>query len=497
MTEIKSSVSKIDDNSLERMPTGIVGLDEILSGGLIAKRTYLIHGNPGSGKTMLGLHFLSTGTSRGEKVLFITMGETEEQIRANAATTGFDLGGVKFIDLAPSSAFFAQVQAYDIFSPADVEREPTTERITSEVEAFKPIRVFVDALTHFRYLSSDNLQFRRQAHSFLRFLIEQGATVVFTSEDSAAEPDDDLQYISDGIIRLEHNHDRRTMSITKLRGSDFSSGEHSMRLSSLGMEVFPRLLPTTGVPQKFEMTVMPSGVPEFDQMMHGGIERGTITIISGPTGVGKTTLGLQFMKEAAGCGERSVIYIFEEWTEMLVRRSENINIPVGAMITRETLSIVQVEPLRYTPDEFARMVRRDVEKNGAAIVMIDSVSGYQLSVRGEDLTRHLHSLGKYLQGMGVAVILITEVEDITGQFRATDVGMSYIADTIIFLRYLELRGELRRAVGVLKKRFSDFEKTLREFEITQDGLKVGKPLAELRGILTGIPEWGEATRDEK
>ena len=393
MTEIEPLTLEPTDNSLERMPTGIIGLDEILYGGLIAKRTYLIHGNPGSGKTMLGLHFLSTGVSRGEKALFLTMGETEEQIRANAATVGFDLSGVKFIDLAPSSAFFAQVQAYDIFSPAEVEREPTTERITSEVAAFKPARVFVDALTHFRYLSSDNLQFRRQSHSFLRFLVEQGATVLFTSEDSTTDPDDDLQYISDGIIRLEHNHDRRTVSITKLRGSDFSSGEHSMRLSSRGMEVFPHLLPMTGVPQTFEIATMPSGIPEFDQMIHGGIERATITIISGPTGVGKTTLGIQFMKEAAGRGERSVIYCFEEWTEMLIRRSESLNIPIGAMMNRKTLSIVQVEPLRYTPDEFARIVRRDVEENGAAIVMIDSISGYQLSVRGEDLTRHLHIAG--------------------------------------------------------------------------------------------------------
>jgi len=475
----------------ERVPTGIAGLDEILQGGLVARRAYLLRGNPGNGKTTVGLHFLTTGAACGEQTLFITMGETEGQIRHNAASLGFDLSDVKFLDLAPSPDFFSQMQSYDIFSPADVERDPTTERITTEVERLKPTRVFVDAMTQFRYLSSDDFQFRRQVHSFLRFLVDNGATVIFSSEASPAQPDDDLQYMSDGIIVLENDTNTRTISVTKFRGSDFISGKHSMRLSNRGMEVFPRLLPISEIRQEFASELIPSGIPEFDELTHGGLERGTITIITGPTGVGKTTVGMQFMKEAAGRGERSVIYTFEEWSQMLIRRSQSIGIPVESMVNRGILSVVQVEPLRYTPDEFARMVRKDVEENGAAIVMIDSISGYRLSVRGEELVRHLHALCKYLQGKGVAVVLINEIEDVVGQFRVSDIGISYIADTIIFLRYLELRGELRRAIGVLKKRLSDFQKTMREYEITRYGLKVGKPLNELRGILTGIPEWDE------
>jgi circadian clock protein KaiC len=500
MGEMMAQFEEIDEGQseilIQRMPTGVVGLDEVLQGGLVSGRAYLLHGNPGSGKTMLGLHFLTAGAVRGERALFITMGETEAQIRVNAASIGFDLRGVKFLDLAPSSDFFAQVQSYDIFSPADVEREPTTERITAEVEQLKPIRVFIDALTHFRYLATDDLQFRRQAHSFLRFLVDNGATVLFTSEDSVSQPDDDLQYMSDGIIRLEHTHDMRTLSVTKFRGSDFIGGEHSMRLGSRGMEVFPRLIPHGEIKQEFTTTLISSGIPDLDELLHGGLERGTITIVSGPTGVGKTTLCMQFMKEAAGRGERSVIYTFEEWTEMLIRRSQSINLPVGVMMTGGTLSIMQIEPLRYTPDEFARMVQTDVEVNGAAIVMIDSISGYRVSVRGEDLVRHLHALSKYLQSMGVAVLLINETEELTGQLRATDIGVSYIADTIILLRYLELRGELRRAVGVLKKRLSDFEKTMREFEITRYGFKVGKPLTALRGILSDLPGWEETRGKE-
>lgn len=483
--DISASAS---NNTPERMSTGISGLDEILHGGLIPKAGYMLHGNPGSGKTILGLHFLTAGIEEGDKSLFITMGETETQIRRNADILGFDMNHVEFLDLAPSPDFFAQVQSYDIFSPSDVELEPTTERITAEVQKVKPIRVFIDAMTHFRYLASDDLQFRRQVHSFLRFLVDNGATVLFTSEDSPGEPDNDLQYMSDGIIRLEHDGETRTVSISKFRGSGFIGGEHSVRLTHRGMLVFPRLQPALEIEQEFAGEIISSGIPELDEMTSGGIERGTVTMITGPSGVGKTAMGIQFMKEAAGRGERSVIYSFEEWSGNLTRRSKSINIPIGMMVEKGTLSIVQVEPLRYTPDEFAFIVRRDVEENGASIVMIDSIASYKLSVRGDDLIRHLHSLSKYLQSKNVAVILINTIDDIIGSFRASDISASYMADTIIFLRYMELKGELRRAVGVLKKRHSDFQKTLREFEITRYGLKVGKPLTEMRGILTGTPE---------
>jgi circadian clock protein KaiC len=298
-----------------------------------------------------------------------------------------------------------------------------------------------------------------------------------------------LQFIGDGVIHLNNDSaDGRTLSVTKFRGSDFRRGFHSMRLTNIGMEVYPRLQPEV-YKREFVQQAIASGVPELDELLHGGIERGTVTIITGPTGVGKTTLGLQFMKEAAGRGERSVVYTFEEAEETLLHRCEAINIPVRAMVERDTLSVVQVEALHFSPDEFANLVRQEVEKKKARIVMIDSVSGYRLSVRGQDLVSHLHAVCKYLQNMGVTVILINEVEHITGDFRATDVGISYVADNIVFLRYLELQGQMRKAIGVLKKRVSDFEKTLREIEITRYGIKVGRPLTGLRGILSGTPEW--------
>jgi circadian clock protein KaiC len=476
----------------DRCPTGIVGLDEVLHGGLIPHRAYLARGGPGTGKTTLGLHFLQVGIAHGERALLITLESNEVQLRADADAQGLRLDGVRVLDLSPTREFFAENQSYDIFSPADVERDPTTRQIIDVVQEHRPQRVFVDAITTLRYLSPDGFQFRKQALSFLRFLVESGATVLMSSEPTAAVPDDDLRFMSDGILDLEvssdHGTRRRTLSVSKMRGSDFEGGRHDLRLTARGMEVYPRLVPSL-YERDFTATVIPCGVAELDVMLGGGIERGTVTILSGPSGVGKTTLGMQFMREAAARGERSVVYAFEEHSETLFHRCASIGIPVREMVDAGSLSVVQVEPLRFSPAEFALLVRREVEERGARIVMIDGISGYRLTLAGDDLVTHLHALGRYLKNMGVTVILTNEVERITGEFRATEVGVSYLCDNLVFLRYLELDGELRKAIGVLKKRVGDFGKGLREFQITSKGLRVGEPLAGLRGVLSGTPEW--------
>ncbi|MBD2001127.1 AAA family ATPase [Leptolyngbya sp. FACHB-541] len=471
----------------DRLSTGVPGLDEILYGGLIPQQAYLVRGGPGVGKTTLGLEFLSAGVAQGENSLFIVLGEAESQVRTNGNRLGFNTEAITFLDLSPSSDFFTEVETYDIFSPAEVEREPTTQKIVEQVKQLQPKRVFIDAMTQFRYLATDVFQFRKQVLSFLRFLLEQGATVLFASESSPTMPDDDLQFMSDGVIELQQTNGTRCLMVVKFRGSGFRAGAHTFRLLATGMEVFPRLQPEA-YERDFKMEAIPSGVPELDALLDGGIERGTVTIFTGPTGVGKTTIGVQFIKAAAERGERSVLYAFEEQVSMVLHRAEAISIPVRGMVQRETLSIVAVEPLQFSPDEFANLVRQEVEQKQARIVMLDSIAGYRLSVRGADLVSHLHALCKYLQNVGVTVILINETEGITGDFRATEIGISYLADNIVFLRYLEMQGEMRKAIGVLKKRLSNFERTLRELDITSDGIQVGQPLSQLRGILRGEPE---------
>lgn len=474
-----------------RISTGIQALDQVLSGGLQAERAYLVRGGPGTGKTTLGMHFLMAGNS-GEKGLFITLSETEIQLRTNAHGMGFDLSQVEVLDLTPTAEVFSRTEDYDIFAPEEVERDPTTRRVLAAMRQVQPKRVVIDSMTQLRYLTASPFHFRKQVLALLRFLTERGCTVIFISEVSPMNPDDDMQFLADGIIDLDQRRFRRYLEVLKFRGSSFLVGQHTMRITNSGIELFPRLLPDK-CSAPFAVDQMSSGIPAIDALTHGGLERGTVTIVTGPSGGGKTTFGLLFIKHAADRGEHSVIFAFEETCETLMARSEAINIPVRDMMDHSKLTLHSIEPLDYSPDQFAALVRHEVEKHQAKIIMIDSIAGYRLSValEHEELHPHLHALCRYLSNLKVTTLLINEVEAITGDFYATEVGISYLADSIIFIRYLEMAGEMRKAVGVLKKRVSDFEKTLREFSIDHTGIKVGKPLAHLRGILRGVPEWVE------
>jgi len=484
MVELKKTQEVNPDSSERRVSTGIEGLDEILESGLVARRVYLVRGGPGTGKSTLGLHFLVTGAKSGETALYITLGEREQQLRKNAASLGFDLKGVIFLDLTPPSDFFSKDQSYDIFAPSDVERGSTTHKITAEVERLKPERVFVDSATQFRYLAPDMFQFRKQMLSLARYLTEQGATVILSSEGSNEAPDDDLQFLCDGVLNLSFSGETRDISIKKFRGSGYADGKHSLRISSQGIEVFPRLIPDK-YSRDFQAEPLAFGVQELDKMLHGGLERGTVTIISGPAGVGKTSLGLQFLTAAASRGDRAVAYTFEEGLETMLKRCDEIKLPLRAMLGGGNMAVVSIAPSEYSADEFARTIMKEVEKNKTRVVMLDSTSGYNLSLTNSKLDINLYGLCRYLKNMGITTIMVSEVESITGEFRATETGISFMVDNIVFLRYVEAAGELRRTIGVLKKRTSDFDKTLCEFEISRRGIKVGNTFT-MMGILGGV-----------
>ena len=475
-------------NERRRLSTGIEGLDEILSGGLIPGRSYMLTGDPGTGKTILGLQFLETGANHDESVLCINLEEGTADIEQNARAVDVDTEGIEFLDLSPGEDTFAQEQSYDIFEPAQVEFGSYADRIVELVTEHEPTRVFIDPITQLRHLSPDPYQFKKQVLSFMEFLHQYESTVLFTSQSTSEFTDDDLHFICDGSIRVTRSPHGRRISVPKFRGSETTSGTHAMRIHESGTTVFPALNPGEHQREYSEEQVS-SGIPEIDELLHGGLERGSVTVISGPTGVGKTTSGTQFMKEAAGRGEHSVIYLFEEAKETFAQRSEAINIPVSDMLDRGTLSVTQVETLTVSPEEFARDVRTQVEEHDAKIVMLDGISGYRMTVRGEELAilQEMQALCRYLTNMGVTVVLVDEISQVTGEFQATDTGLSYIADNIIFLRHIELNGELRKVIGVLKKRLSDFEHSLREFEITKNGIKVGDPMTGIRGILQGAP----------
>lgn len=479
-----------------RLSTGIAGVDEVLDGGLLPGRSTLVRGPPGAGKTLFGVHFLTSGAGNDDTCLFINLGEPEAYIRQDVASFGLNFEAVEFLDLGPSEDEFTDEATYDVFSAAEVEGQSLASEITEEIDDVDPDRVVIDPSTQLRYIATDAHQFRKQMLALLRLLRDQGATTVFTSQQTAAAPDDDLQFLSDAVIHLDHA-ETRTLEVTKFRGSGFQSGVHSLRITDDGYECFPRLVAEHHT-KEFTAETISSGVPELDELLHGGIERGTVTFLSGPTGVGKTTTGLQFMKEAAGRGENSVLYSFEEGMGTLLHRAEAVNIPVQAMLDRGTLRIEEIQPFELTAAEFGQRVRRAVEEDGAEIVMIDGIGGYRQSIQdvSGNIVDDIAALGRYLKNMGVTTIVVNEVHDITGEFQVTESATSYLADNIVFLRHIEHQGELQKVIGVLKKRTSDYEKRLRELTITEHGIKIGDPMSELRGILTGTPEWSEDSGDE-
>ncbi|MFB6189590.1 MAG: ATPase domain-containing protein [Halapricum sp.] len=470
-----------------RLSTGVTGLDEVLHGGLLAGRSYLVRGPPGAGKTVLGYEFLTADPDA--DALFINLEESEGNARVNAESLGFDLSAVTFLDLSPESDFFADDQSYSVFEPEEVEQESLTDRIVEEVRTREPDRVFLDPVTQFRNLTSDEYQFRKQVLSFMRFLTESDATVLFTSQRTPTTPDDDLQFLSDGIVELEQTDYGRTITVPKFRGSDRREGTHAARITDGGMAVYPQLVPEEHGAEVATETIG-SGVEGLDSLLGGGIERGTITIISGPTGVGKTTTATLFAQAAAQRGDRAAIYMFEESTTTFSRRSTALGIPIEDLQAAGTLHVQEIEPLARSAEEFAHMVRQQVEQQDTDIVVIDGVNGYKLSIQGDEktLVRKLHALGRYLKNMGVTVVMVDEVDTVTGDFEATNVGISYLADNVLFLRHIELDGELRKVLGVLKKRVSDFESTLREFKLADGEVSVGEPLTDVRGILQGTPE---------
>jgi len=476
------------DFSIQRIATGLPGLDAILLGGLVARQAYLVRGGMGAGKTTLGLHFLTEGARHGEPALFVTLLKREVEVRLQAASMGFDLQGVDILDLSPSAELFSEMQTAHIFTPAEVERAPFTQKIAARIEATRPRRICVDAITQLRYLAVDEFDFRRLTLAFLRFLMEQGATVLLAAEMDGAVTDESLPFMCDGVITLKRTPEGRMIEVEKLLGSDFHAGHHSLRLTDTGMTVYPKLVMPEQV-QPFTGEIIPSGVPALDTLLNGGIERGLVTIISGPSGTGKSLLSLLFTKEATTRNERSAIFLFEETRAPLLKRAERLDLPLARMLEEGTLSVTQIMPTRFLPDEFTTLVRREVEEYGATVVVIDSLGGYQKTLHGEDFTSSIFDLCTYLKAWGVTTILINDVEAVTGDFRVTELHISYLADNIIFLRYLEMHGELRKAIGVLKKRMSHFEQTLRELIITDHGVDVGEPLSDLRGILLGVPEW--------
>ena len=472
-----------------RVTSGTPGLDEVLRGGLLRGQTGIINGGPGTGKTILALQFL---TAADGPSLYIGFEERETDIRGNAEQLGIDLSGVTILDLSAGGERFFSEDSYSVFPAEEVEGEDLLERIAAAIDEEEPERLVVDPLSELRSLLPDEYQFRRNISSLINELKERETTTLCTTQPVDGSAEQDLKFLGDLTIEIQRTVDHRTLEVTKFRGSGSADGRHTYRIrSGAGARVYPKLIPGDHQRERTR-DQLSAGIEELDDLLGGGIEQGSVTVVSGPSGAGKTTLGSLFLEAAGERGENSAGYLFEELKSDYLYRSGEIGIGVEPLVDDGVVRIEEIESLTQSPDELAHHIRTAVEEEGVEVVMIDGITGYRLGLRGEDsqdeLTRELHALCRYLKRMGVTVILIEEVENITGDLSATDEQISYLADNIVFLRYLETDGEIRKTVGVLKKRFGDFEQSLREFEITDSGVEVGPKLTGMRGILTGIPE---------
>lgn len=476
---------------MTRLSTGVEGLDEVLLGGLPAGRIFLLQGRPGAGKTTLGLQFLLAGSARGESTLFVTLSESEDELRENADSHGWDLAEVHFLDIRSGLDGGSAEGQYTIFHPADVELIPAIQRIYEAIEEWRPTRIVFDSLTQIRLLSRDTLRYRRQVVGLKTALLERGITALFLGEGaSEGSPDAEVASIVQGVIELALTRGyegltRRSIEVLKLRGTAYREGQHSLRIEQGGLRVFPRLLAHEHG-QSFRRDPVLTGVAAFDQMLGGGLDRGTCTLITGNAGVGKTTLGMTILAHAADQGERGVIYTFDEGPAEILYRSESVGLPLTAHVAAGRIEIQRVNPLVLYPDEFAAWIRTEVEERGTRLIMLDSLNGYNQSMPDERyLNRHMHQLVGYLNRMGVTTLLINEVSDLIGPFSVTEFGLSYMADSVVVIRFYEFHGTMRKAVSILKKRLSDHEKNLRDFEVTAQGVRVGKNLPDLQGILRG------------
>jgi circadian clock protein KaiC len=478
----------MENSRLPRISCGVSALDTVLQGGLVTERLYLVMGKPGTGKTLLGMEFLRAGLDNGEQVLFIHGEESQENLLQNGSELGIDLADAEFLDIGPESDFFDQTETYDIVDPQGIEDEHLIQQIRTAIEEIDPDRILLDPISHLQYIEPTENQFRKRIIAFMRFLKDRGTTVLAT-KTSGSQMEEQLQSLSDGVFRLERGDTGRRISVLKHRGVGQQDGSHGLAIRSNGIEVFPTLVPEDHN-RTFEPTQYTSGIEGLDALLGGGLEQGTVTIISGPTGVGKSSTATEFMHTAAVNDKAPLAYLFEESLDTFMYRSETFGIPITQLCDTGALTVEEIEPLTLSPEEFAQMVKAQVEAQQSQLVVIDGIEGYKTAIQGDEkLTRELHALTRYLKNMNVTVILLDELSNVTGVASPTSSNVSYLADNIILQKYIEMDGHLRRVIGVLKKRVGGFEDQLREFQITGEGVEIGEPLTHVQGILDGKPEW--------
>jgi len=486
------------DTANEFVSTGIAGLDDVMTGGFNRKRLFLIEGVPGSGKTTLALQFLIASAKRGERVLYVTLSETAEELRAGAASHGWVLDGIDIRELTPPEEALEPDEQNTMFHPSEVELASTTKQILDDVERLKPAAVVFDSLSEMRLLAGTALRYRRQILALKQFFSTRRCTVLLLDDLTATDRDLQTQSIAHGVVLLEqlnpeYGSERRRLRIVKYRGVKFRGGYHDYIIMKGGLEVFPRLVAAEHR-QETSTAKLASEIPALDVLLGGGIEEGTSTLIVGAAGTGKSTIAAQFAAAAARRGQRAALFIFDESPQTLLTRCDALQVGLRAQVDAGRISLQQIDPVELTPGEFTHRIRRAVEERGVKVILIDSLNGYLNAMPEERfLTIQLHELLMYLGQHSVATILIGAHQGLIGSQMNTPVDASYLADAVVLLRYFEAKGEVRQVISVMKKRGSNHERSIRELRLDGGRIQVGEALRDFRGILTGVPVFERAT----
>jgi circadian clock protein KaiC len=472
--------------------TGVPGFDEILAGGLPRDRIYLLQGDPGVGKTTLGLQFLREGARRGERCLYIALSETESEIRSVTESHGWTLDGIEIVELSALDQSAGLEAENTLFEPAEVELHETTRMLLAHVERTKPDRVVFDSLSELRLLAQSALRYRRQILGLKQYFADKKTTVLLLDDRTSESHDQQLQSLAHGVISLEqvapiYGEDRRRIRIGKLRGVKFRGGHHDFAIRTGGAVVFPRLV-AAAHGASFADETIPSGVEGLDRLLGGGVERGTAMLVLGPAGTGKSTIVMQYAVAAAQRGERAAMYLFDERVATMYLRMRSLGIDLAPHVDSGHITVQQIDPAEMSAGEFAALVRASVD-GGATLVVLDSLNGYLLAMPEEkQLTVQMHELLSYLANKGVTTLLVLAQHGLVGQMQS-QIDLSYLADTVVLMRYFEAYGRIRKAVSVLKKRSGGHENTISELTLDRGGLHVGDALEHFRGVLTGVPEF--------
>ena len=477
---------------VEKARFGVPGLDDITAGGLTRGRLFLLEGSPGTGKTTIATQFLMEGARLGEAALYITLSETEDEYRDGAASHGWSLDGIDIFELVPPESLLDEEQQQSLLYSSDLELGETTRRIFEAFERVKPKRVVLDSLSEIRLLAQSSLRYRRQILALKHYFARSEATVLMLDDLSSDANDKTMHSVAHGVVRLdelapEYGAERRRMKVTKYRGQRYRGGYHDFVIETGGVRVFPRLV--SGEHYKpFKRELLKSESHELDALLGGGVERGSSVLILGPAGTGKSLLALTFVQAAVRRGESAAMFVFDEELGLLFDRAKGVGIDLKAMVDSDRLVIEQVDAAELTPGELSARVRACVEEHQARTVVIDSLNGYQAAMPEEkSLILHMHELLQYLNRQGVSTFLTVAQHGLVGDMQAP-VDVTYLADTVVLLRYFEALARVRRAISVIKKRTGPHENTIREYLIDRRGLTLGEPLMGFQGILRGVPE---------